>query len=179
MLKKLGKTAALIAAMASLLSVPLGSVTASAVSASTRPAARYCFTEVAKIHPPQPATRVVFQTCSSKHARSSVLPAGVKRIQQTTLLVTFFQNEDYGGTWDTVGGKDGPCDTAGYSFSNLTLTNFNVNGISSYQLNNNCKVSSYWNETNFQGAKRSGYKGNNRWVGAQWNDQLLSMRTWA
>jgi len=95
-----------------------------------------------------------------------------------TLLVTFFQDADYRGLWDTVGGHDGPCDVAGYSFSNLTLTNFNVNGISSYQLFNNCRFASYWNETGFQGDKRSGVRGNNRYVGAPWNDRVLSMRVW-
>ena len=95
-----------------------------------------------------------------------------------TLLVTFFQNDRYGGAWDTVGGRNGPCDTQGYSFSNLTLTNFDVNGISSYQLTNQCRLASYWNETDFQGDKRSSVRGNNPFVGAPWNDRLLSMRVW-
>ena len=122
---------------------------------------------------------MVSQTCSSKHAAGSFLPAGINIPQQVALLVTFFQNDNYGGQWDTVGGSSGPCDVNGYGFANLTLTNFNVNGISSYTLHSNCKISSYWNQTNYMGDKKSSVKGNQPYVSALWNDDLLSMRTWS
>jgi hypothetical protein len=100
-------------------------------------------------------------------------------MRQETLLVTYFQNEGYRGLFDSVGGHNGPCDVHGYGFTDLTLVNFIVMGISSYKLFSNCKVASYWNETGFTGRKRSGYKGDNRYVGAPWNDQVFSMRTWS
>src|SRR5215469_4061932 len=84
-----------------------------------------------------------------------------------------------GGLWDTVGGRNGPCDTAGYGLANLTLANFNVDGISSYTLHSKCKFASYWTGVNYTGHKRSGRKGNAPFVGAIWNDDLHSMRTWA
>ena len=148
-------------------------------SHSETAAPRYCFTLVAKVNPPTAKSRVVSQTCSSTHAPGSLLPAGVAVPRQAALLVTFFQNEDYGGLWDTVGGRNGPCDTAGYGLSNLTLANFNVNGISSYTLHSKCKFASYWTGVNYTGHKRSGRKGNAPFVGAIWNDDLHSMRTWA
>jgi hypothetical protein len=133
-------------------------------------------TVVERIKPGQPETRVVSRTCSNRHAAGSVLPEGVAVPALLTLLVTFFQDLNYVGAWDTVGGQSGPCDSSGYGFSNLSLVNFNVDGISSYQLNNNCHVADYWTSTGYTGTKRSGYRGNNRYVGASWNDNLLSMK---
>lgn len=170
-------TAAVAVAALAPFALP-GSASAAVNGAHQSHKVRYCLTEVAKIHPPRPATRVIGRICSDRHEPGSVLPIGAN-MRQETLLVTFFQNEDYGGSFDSVGGHDGPCDIDGYGFSNLTLTNFNVNGISSYKLFSNCKISSYWDETGFTGNKRSSFRGDNRFVGATWNDRVFSMRTWS
>jgi len=47
--------------------------------------------------------------------------------------------------------------------------------ISSYRLNGNCRVADYCQGTNYSGSKRTGYRGDNWFVGASWNDQLFSM----
>lgn len=140
--------------------------------------AKYCYTEVARIHPHSPETRVVSQTCSNGHLPNSVLPDNIKQPSTKTLLVTFFEDEDYLGAWDTVGGDSGTCDSSGYGLSDLTLANFNVNGISSYRLNGKCTIASYWNQTNYQGQGRINYRGDNFFVGAPWNDDLYSMKVW-
>jgi hypothetical protein len=172
---------ALIAAAATFLAATATTqASAAAVTPSIRPAMRYCFTEIAKIHPPQPASRVVVQTCSRQHAPGSLLPAGLSpRLAALTPLVTFYQNRAYTGLSDTVSGANGPCDISGYGFSDLRFVESDVLGISSYKLHNNCQISNYWYNTNFKGHGHGAVTGNVRYVGATWNDHLWSMRTWA
>jgi hypothetical protein len=166
--------------------------TAPALSASAAPrmgsavqprAIKYCYTEIEKIHPGQAASRVISRTCSDRHSPGSVLPLGVTArglaSKRQTLLVTFFQDSGYRASRESLGGSSGPCDVAGYSFSDLTGVNADVHGISSYQLFNSCRFASYWTGTGFTGSKRSGYPGNNTNVGVPWNDHLYSMRTWS
>jgi hypothetical protein len=164
-----------------VIGVALAMLSTSAASASTgtaRSRMLYCMTVIAKTGAGQATSRVISQRCSTRHATGSLLPAGVSP-NASTVLVIFFQNEDYSGLTDTVYGASGPCDTAGYSLPNLALAEYNTNGISSYQLYSNCQYASYWTGRNFTGTKRTAYKGNNRYVGAVWNDDLYSMRVWA
>jgi len=172
---------ALIAAVATCLTATaMTQASAAAAAPSIRSAMRYCFTEIAKIHPPQPASRVVFQACSRQHAPGSLLPAGLSpRLSTLTQLVTFYQNAGWTGLSDTVSGANGPCDISGYGFSDLRFVESNVQGISAYKLHNNCQISNYWYYTNFNGHGHGAVTGNVRYVGATWNDHLWSMRTWA
>jgi hypothetical protein len=165
-----------------VIGLALATLTSSAANASTGSAKthmRYCMTVIAKVGRGEATSRVISHRCSSRHAPGSLRPAGTSHTASQTVLVIFFQNEGYTGQTDTVYGDSGPCDTAGYSLPNLTLAEYYTNGISSYQLYSNCKYASYWTETNFNGSKKTGVKGNQSYVGALFNDKIYSMRVWA
>src|SRR2546430_16787024 len=68
-----GARAAGITAVTAVPAVAASAATAPG-AASTVKAARYCFTEVARIDPGSPATRVVSQTCSDRAIAGTVLP---------------------------------------------------------------------------------------------------------
>jgi len=172
-------SAILAAGVAALtVAVPVSASAATAAHAAARSPQVYCLTEIARIHPGQAASRIVSQKCSTTHAPGSDLPAGVK-VASETLLIRFYENVDYKGLHDTISGADGPCDVVGYQFSNTTSKNNKIHGISSYKLYNKCQFASYWNRTGFHGQKNGPIQGNNRYVGANWNDRVYSFRTWA
>jgi hypothetical protein len=153
--------------------------TSNAVGAAT--STQYCVTVIAKVNPPQPASRVVSRTCSSEHAANSVLPEGVEVPATENALVTFFQNEGFSGNSDTIYGESGPCDGNGYGISDLTYENvWVIGGISSYETHSNCWGQQYWNHTTGWDPWTTPCKTFiNTWqvsfVGAQCNDDLLSM----
>ena len=153
---------------------------AAAAAPSIRSAMRYCFTEIAKIHPPQPASRVVFQTCSRQHAPGSLLPAGLspQRLSTVVTLVTFYQNAGWTGRRTPSPARTGhailpgmvfpTCASSSPMFRELARTNSTTIV--------NCELLVY---TNFNGHGHGAVTGNIRYVGATWNDHLWSMRTWA
>lgn len=178
--------------------VSLALLSPAAASASTPPppaaaaiSGSYCFTEVAPIAPGSRELGVVSRTCSDTPAApGSKLPAGMAQTSESTatptgensaaasmdLLVTLFEHDFFRGRYDTLGGRFGTCDTAGYGFSDLRLANFNTGGITSYIPNGACKYTSYWNGLNYTGAARINFNGSNRFVGATWNDNMYSMK---
>lgn len=149
-----------------------------AAFAATVSNVNYCLTMVAPSQPGGRDLRVVSEICSDTPKTNTVLPTGVAIPAATQLLVIFHENIDFQGRFDTVAGQEGPCDAAGYGFSDLTLVNFNVGGISSYEYGagSNCHVATYWNQTGFQGTARVNFIGNQPFVGATWNDDLFSMK---
>ena len=176
-------SAILAAGVAALtLAAPAAASAAPANHAAARSPQVYCLTEIARIHPGQPETRIVSEKCSTRHAPGSELPAGVK-VASETLLVRFYENIDYNehqpGLTDTLSGAFGPCDTVGYQFKDTSGKNSKIHGISSYKLYNNCQFASYWWNKNFHGRKNGAVPGNNRYVGSAWNDHVWSFRTWA
>jgi hypothetical protein len=184
-MKRLVAAVALIVGTATLATAPaLSASAAPRTESAVQPRAiKYCYTEIEKIHPGQAASRVISRICSDRHSPGSVLPLGVTArglaSKRETLLVMFFQNSGYRGTPNSIYGGSGPCDVAGYGFQDLTVSNADVGGITSYLLFNSCRFASYWTGTDFTGSKRSGYDGDNTNVGVPWNDHLLSMRTWS
>jgi hypothetical protein len=172
-------SAILAAGVAALLAAaPVSASAATAAHAAARSTQVYCVTEIARIHPGQAASRIVLDKCSTRHAPGSDLPAGVN-VTGETLLVRFYEDVNYKGRHDTISGADGPCDTIGYQFPNTVAKNNKIGGISSYKLYNKCQFASYWTRTGFRGLKNPAVPGNNRYVGANWNDHIYSMRTWA
>jgi hypothetical protein len=156
------------------------------VAASGRQAAtyKYCYTVIAKIDPPKPASRVVSRGCSSQHAAGSVLPQGVTIPATEAPLVTFYQNEGFTGSSDTIYGDNGPCDASGYGLSDLTYENdWVIGGISAYQTHSSCWGQKYWNHTSGWSPYTTPCKTfTNSWevsyVGAACNDDLYSMWLW-
>lgn len=96
---------------------------------------QYCYTLIRKIHPPQPASRVVSRKCSFRHMPGSMLPLGVTPDRSEARLVIFYENKDFNefaaGLNNEVYGDNGPCDATGYGLSDLRIENGKVNGISS------------------------------------------------
>jgi hypothetical protein len=175
---------------ATLLAIPATAFASTGNSSETSHAdtaakgTQYCITVIAKINPPQPASRVVSRTCSTQHAPDSVLPKGVKVAATESELVTFYQNEDYTGNSNSVYGKNGICDGNGYGLSDLTYENqVVVGGISSYKTHSECWGQQYWDHTTGWDPWTTPCKTfTDTWevpfVGAQCNDDLLSMYVW-
>ena len=91
-----------------------------------------------------------------------------------TLLATFFQDANYGGYSIGLIGGSGPCDSLGYNWDDLTYPNDEVNGITSYQVFNDCGTTDiYWglNENDFCGT----HTGSVPNIGSYCNDHLYSM----
>lgn len=166
-----------IAAVAAAALVPFtfqGSASATATGAHQSHKVRYCLTEVARINPSEPTTSIIGRICSDRHDPGSTLPAGTD-MRQETLLVTFYQNVDYGGLFDSISSQNGGCNAAGYSLPDLKGIG---GGITSYQLFNRCDFATYWTGVGFTGRKHT-HKGNDPNVGAPWAGHLYSMRIWA
>jgi hypothetical protein len=151
---------------------------ATATAAMPSSGGKYCLVVVERIAPDNPETRVVSESCSSEAKPGTVLPKqAAASVASTDLLVTFFENQAYGGLFVTMAGSDGTCDSQGYSFSDLNYTNyFQVYGISSYKLNGNCNRAEYWNAVNYGGYKSTKNTQHVSYVGTTWNDKLLSMK---
>jgi hypothetical protein len=147
-------------------------------SPSKSSAAGYCYTVIAKINPPAPASRVVARHCYATSAKASVAESQIPDTE--TSLVTFYQNEGYTGNSDTIYGKNGPCDPSGYGLSNLSYENsFVVGGISSYKTHNSCGGQSYYKLASYGQFCKTFYNTFAlNYVGALCNDDLQSMKVW-
>ncbi|MGB6453088.1 MAG: hypothetical protein WBH47_01235 [Streptosporangiaceae bacterium] len=187
----LAGVAAMLAVPGVALAAPAGSPAPSASSpaatASQIPtgSGEYCYTVIAKDDPPAPTTHVVSQGCSNTSTSAALSQNGLSASSEAP-LVTFYENEDYGGPSDTIYGDNGPCDASGYGIPDLSYTNdWVVNGISSYETHSSCWGQKYWSIL-------SGYNPyttnglcktfTNTWqvpyVGAACNDKLYSMFLW-
>lgn len=136
--------------------------------------AKYCVTVVQKQRPNSSAAVIVSQTCSANPAAKQLSVDATE-----TLLVTFWQNGGYGGFSDSVYGKDGGCDTSGYSMSDLTGVELDVAGISSYKLFNNCGVAQLNDEPYFEGTFSPLLYGNQSQVPGAFNDNVWSMHVYS
>lgn len=175
---------ALLAAIA--LALAGGSVASAATPGNSAPptsnaakpaAGKYCLSQAAPVSPGSRDLTITSTTCSDTARAGTTLPDNVAQPAATQLLVIFHQNLNYGGAYDTIAGSFGPCDSAGYGFTNLSNVEFNVGGISSYEYaaGSNCNYASYYTGTNYGGTARIGYIGNNPYVGSPWNDDIFSM----
>lgn len=143
-----------------------------AANAETRPglahANKYCSTVIKKIHPGEPASRIVSQTCSSDANSPSLHPA------YTVTLACFFEFQNYGGYSDCVQGSDGPCDTAGYGFPDMSGVEAAVNGIESYYYYNNCNQQALYTGS-YYGGTVGWFYGDNADVPYPWANNIYSM----
>ena len=168
---QVGLTAVVFSIVSSLT---LGATAASAAPANAK--ARYCFTEMEPSAPGSRTLDFVSRTCSDTAAPGTLMPSTLVRPMVTyTLLVTFFADVDYGGSYDTVGGRFGTCDSSGYGFGDLRNVEGNTGGISSYKLNGACNNSDIWTGLQWTLDKRTFTTQNVRYVGAQHNDKVYSM----
>lgn len=96
----------------------------------------------------------------------------------STLLMTFFEDANFIGYYDSVWGDDGACDSSGYGFSDLRTLNALVAGISSYYYYNNCDAQQYYRDIYYGGTRSPVRYGDRAYVGDTWNDHLYSIRIW-
>lgn len=94
-------------------------------------------------------------------------------------LVTLYQYADWGGGSDTLNGP-APCDYEGYGSSNLSgiswWDTWHYDGISSYKTYSQCYQSQKYSGTGFSGAASSWLRGDQSYVGSQYNDHMYSLR---
>ena len=187
-----------------LLGLIVAAPAASAAPAAPKATGKYCFTEVDRPTPGKADTRVVARVCANEAEPGTNLPKGMKPKESgakatmaagtqavtasgavTTmsypwdwdLLVTFFQHRDYGGAWDTIGGRDGTCDSVGHRFADLSKAQLiNVLGISSYHLNGRCYRADLYPWPNFVGTRVYKAGQNVPLLPNGLNDQLRSMK---
>lgn len=93
---------------------------------------------------------VVIGKAPSAEADSPVISANCvdgtpKAPAETVLLARFYQHADYGGSYISLHGNAGPCDSVGYRFSDISYQNYAVGGISSYRVYSNCNQSKICN----------------------------------
>lgn len=179
--KTLAASAALVALLGISATPALAdeAISVKSPEASQRPDGAYCMTIVHRVNDQTGESVPVSSECSDSAITGTVIPDTASSraylAGNPALLVTFFAHQSYGGNWRTVGGDDGPCDSAGYGLSNLIQDNFYL-GISSYKLSSNCRRSTVYTETNYGGYAKSFSTVNVPYVGTTHNDQVFSMR---
>lgn len=183
-----------IATACSLLGASVANADPIATSAGTAApnTGTHCDIVFSKPKTPDGVSQEISRSCTTGSVDPKKVPtasAAVARPNGTVLtaLVTFYQYSDYnidpnthldnGGRTTTLYGSDGPCDTLGYRFTNLTYSNdVAVQGISSYVTYNNCNKQNYWNQTSFGGTPRFNGSGGAPYLGFAYDDRLYSMK---
>ncbi|MEV0385503.1 hypothetical protein [Nonomuraea sp. NPDC050643] len=94
------------------------------------------------------ASPVLSQKCASSGERLAAPAAD-------TLLMTWYENFNYGGASTKIYGSGGPCDTGGYGIANVGPA-WN-DRISSFKVFNNCNYSSTFQHENWGGLCFEGY----------------------
>lgn len=146
----------------------------SPVSAHHQGGHRYCAVVVDKAKSRLQPSRVVSRTCADNPAAASL--RGPRA--DNTLLVTFYQDVNYGGSQTSIYGRGGPCDSSGYTFDDTSGANDAVDGISSYRLYSSCNKASIFTGTDRSGNGSGVLSGDQSYVGDTWNDQVNSMLVW-
>jgi hypothetical protein len=139
-------------------------------------AKRHCITVVDRIQPRGPQVRVVSKQCTDDPIAQ---PLALPRAEY--LIATFYEDSGFQGASDEVWGDEGPCDSVGYGFSDLSdvLDGWVWDGgISSFTLNSGCNASLIYDDYNFTG-NSTGTGPVVPFVGQSFNDNIYSMRTWA
>ncbi len=161
---------AAVALMAALVGVFASAPATAAVPHATT--TEYCTVVVKRIHPQQPETTVVHRACASTPtAQALAVP------HSQVPLVQLFEDANFRFSYVTIDGYD-PCDRYGYTLSDLTWANGQVDGVSSFVVLNNCTFSSTYHDTNLTNFCANA-DGNVNYVGDQCNDHLYSMRLWS
>ena len=123
-------------------------ITASNVAllASPEGSGPFCRITLAKLAPGETQSRVLAHTCAASPgelANAAVVPAA------SVLLMTWYQDINFGGPSAQLFGSAGPCDAEGYGFSNVG-TAWN-DRISSFKAFNNCNRAVAFTNINFGG----------------------------
>jgi hypothetical protein len=135
---------------------------------------RYCAVVVDKAPSRHHASRVVTRACADSPEAAPLRTARA----DNTLLVTVYQDANYGGAQTSIYGRGGPCDSSGYSLNDTGGANSAVNGISSYRLFSNCNKSAVFTGTGGSGTGSGVLGGDQSYVGDAWNDNVNSMKVW-
>lgn len=107
----------LAASLALAVTALLTGTTANAAPAHVT--TRQCGVLLAKVQPGETSSKVLKEACSSSRAGM----AQALGVQDQVILLTLFEDADYGGTAVNWLGADGPCDSAGYAIPNLHRNN--------------------------------------------------------
>lgn len=146
----------------------LAAAVAVAAPAQAAPTKTQCVTVISKPGPGQATSAIVSHSCAEVPADQQQLPA---MPMGGTLLVTFYEDIDYGGSESLIYGDSGTCDSSGYGISDMSGVQAETGGVSSYRLFGACTISEKFSGVLFTGTSSGLIWGQNQpWVGAQWND---------
>lgn len=168
--------------LSAALALAAAATTAFTPAPAHRPAAhhpaghqhKYCAVVVDRAPNRHTASHVVSRTCATDPSAPALRSAAA----DNTLLVTVYEDAGYGGEQTSLYGRQGPCDSSGYRFEDLSDANDQVNGISSYHLYSACNRSDIFTGTEFSGVGSTILYGDQTYVGSQWNDNVNSMGIW-
>lgn len=134
---------------------------------------QHCRIVLDKIRPGEKFSRVRSRTCADRQESLG--------INQSLLIMTWYQDAGFGGISAAIEGSGGPCDAGGYGVRDTDAWVWGWSHIiSSYKVWNNCYWSLYYTGTNYGGAgSHPAHGGNNYYVGDQFNDQVRSILIWA
>ncbi|MFF3443535.1 hypothetical protein [Streptosporangium sp. NPDC002721] len=136
------------------------------------PEGKHCRVVLDKLRPGEKISRVLSRTCADRQESLN--------INQDLLIMTWYQDLNYGGLSTVVEGAYGPCDANGYGIRD---TGAWVAGwrniITSYKVWNNCYYSLYYTAINYGGdGSHPVHEGNNSYVGDHFNDRVRSILIW-
>ncbi|MFJ5261597.1 hypothetical protein ACIQAC_14160 [Streptomyces sp. NPDC088387] len=124
------RTAATLAVAASFVGLVGLAPTVSAAETPKASEGKYCATVVEPVKAGEKVSRVKNRVCADSRASA----AAAVRQSASTLLMTWYDNANFGGGWNDLYGNFGPCDSAGYVLN----TGLWRTSISSFRTYNNC-----------------------------------------
>ncbi len=140
---------------------------ASASSSHAGVASKRCQIVLAKLQPGERTSRVLSSQCVEGD-QALVAPLG------DTILMSWYEDINFGRHLYDAYGEDGPCDWAGYGYSFVGA--FYNDRISSFKLYNNCFYTRAYADRDYQGDCQEYYSDNISWVGTRMNDRISSFR---
>ena len=147
---------------------------AAAADPAPQRAEQHCVVVLDKLQPGATSSRVVSRRCADSPEAAQLSSAADVAPQATTLLLVLYQDLNYGGPSTRIEGSAGPCDTAGYGFSNLGSWR---NRISSFKRFNWCQRVQGFDAVNYGGGSLGVWTADTSWVGASANDRIDSILT--
>lgn len=158
------RTAATLSVAASLIGLV---ALAPQASASATPDRTYCSVVVERVKPGDKVSQVKSRTCSDSRTTAAATNSSA-----ATLLMTWYQHADYGGSVTDVYGDYGPCDAAGYVLD----TGLSRYMISSFRTYNSCDGQQAVLNDGQSAVYYYGY--GTRYVGDRANDDIGWFKVW-
>ncbi|MDI5979656.1 hypothetical protein [Amycolatopsis magusensis] len=157
-----------IAAMVATTTLSLSTTTA--LASNTSHGTEACQVVLHKLKPGQETSDVAFSRCSDNPDEF--------RTSGWIILANLYVDADYRGRVIYLSGLDGPCDSAGYGWRDLSDIAPDGSGadntVSSFRVLEGCTWSQMYDGVNYSGDVKYGH-GNYAFIGHEMNDRMSSM----